>query len=104
MDKRPLAPSKKTKLDTEFNKRNLLGDRNSPQCHIKELSLITLALRWQKFVCYGEKEVWVEIMLHIILSVPLVSVPERLGAHRYLQLCSLSLQQLLLISSVNPSH
>lgn len=83
VDKGALAPSKKTKLDIEFNKRNLLGDRNSPQCHIKELSLIILALRWQKFVCCGEKEAWVEIMLHIILSVPLVSVPERLGAHGY---------------------
>lgn len=80
------ALKKKKKLDTKFNKRNLLGDRNSPQCHIKEWSLIILALRWQKFVCYGEKEAWVEIMLHIVLSVPLVSVPERLGAHGYLHL------------------
>lgn len=66
-------------------KQNLLGDRNSPQRHIKELSLIIIALCWQKCICYGEEEAWVEIILHIILSVPLVSVPERLGAHRYMR-------------------
>lgn len=111
VDKGALAPSKKNpKLDAEYNERNLRGDRNSPQPHIKELSVIIIALRWQKFVCYGGKEAWVEIMLHIILSVPLVSVPERLGAHGYLHRffffltfrilkstspLSLSLQQLL---------